>query len=92
VLDADRHAVLADEHAEPDVDVILLTDSPSDYVERADWLAEVGAARLVRTLAWGAITERRFALAERLGGRTRRRSPAWAALGPLDAGTCNVAL
>jgi predicted nucleotidyltransferase len=74
-----------------DVDVVLLTEAPSDYIEREDWLSEVGAVRLVQTVDWGAITERRFALASGLEVELGVGSPSWASLDPLDAGTRRVA-
>ena len=75
---------------ESDVDVVLLTEAPSDYIERDDWLEEIGAVRLVRTLAWGVITERRFALPSGLEVEVGIGTPAWAAVDPLDAGTRKV--
>lgn len=74
-----------------DVDVVLLTETPSDYTEREDWLGEVGAVRLVQTADWGAITERRFALPSGLEVELGVGSPSWASLDPLDAGTRRVA-
>jgi hypothetical protein len=74
-----------------DVDVVLLTDTPAAYIERDDWLPGVGAARLVRTVDWGAITERRFARPSGLEVELGIGSPAWASLDPLDAGTRRVA-
>lgn len=74
-----------------DVDVVLLTEVPSDYIEREDWLSEVGAVRVIQTVDWGAITERRFALASGLEVELGVGSPSWASLDPLDAGTRRVA-
>ena len=74
-----------------DVDVVLLTETPSDYTEREDWLGEVGAVRLVQTADWGAITERRLILPSGLEVELGVGSPSWASLDPLDAGTRRVA-
>ncbi len=45
-----------------DVDVVLLTDMPSYYIERDDWFNALEGGHLVRMLPWGAITQRRFRL------------------------------
>ena len=73
-----------------DVDVVLLTDSPSSYVDSDDWLAEVGAVRLVKTADSGAITERRFALPSGLEVELAVGGPAWASVEPVDDGTRRV--
>jgi predicted nucleotidyltransferase len=74
-----------------DVDVVLLTDSPESYTDRDDWLPEVGGVRLVRTLDWGGVTERRFALPSGLEVELGIGTPAWAAVAPMDDGTRRVA-
>lgn len=76
--------------AESDVDVVLLTNAPSDYTDGDNWLPEVGAVRLVRTASWGAITERRFALPSGLEIELGVGTPTWAAVDPVDAGTRRV--
>jgi len=77
-------------HAGSDVDVVLLTHSPSIYIESDDWLVEVGGARLVRTRRWGAITERRFAQPSGLDADLGIGTAAWASPDPVDAGTRRV--
>lgn len=76
--------------ADSDVDVVLLTDSPSVYIEHDDWVAKVGGTRIVRTAAWGVITERRFALPSGLEVELGVGSPTWAAVTPVDEGTRRV--
>jgi uncharacterized protein len=73
-----------------DVDVILLTDAPAHFLDRDDWLAAAGGERMVRTAAWGAITERRFAVPGGLEVELGIGTPAWASVAPLDAGTRRV--
>lgn len=73
-----------------DVDVVLLTDVPESFVARDDWLAEVGGVRLVRTLDWGGVTERRFALPSGLEVEFGIGRPPWASADPLDEGTRRV--
>lgn len=74
-----------------DVDVVLLTDSPETYIDREEWLPEVGGVRLIRTLDWGGVTERRFALPSGLEVELDIGTPAWASVEPLDEGTRRVA-
>lgn len=76
--------------ADSDVDVVLLTDSPSSYVDHDDWLAHVGGARLLKTANWGAITERRFAMRSGLEVELGVGAPAWASVNPVDDGTRQV--
>jgi uncharacterized protein len=73
-----------------DVDVVLLTDSPESYIHRDDWLPDVDGVRIVRTLDWGPITERRFALRSGLEVELGIATPAWASVDPLDRGTRKV--
>ena len=74
-------------HDGSDVDVVLLTDSPEHYIAGDDWLPDVGGVRLVRTLGWGAVTERRFALPSGLEVELGVGTAQWASVEPLDAGT-----
>ena len=73
-----------------DVDVVLLTDVPSYYIEHDDWFDELGDGHLMRTLPWGAITERRFRLRGGLEVEFDVGTPAWAAVDALDDGTRKV--
>lgn len=73
-----------------DVDLILLTDAPETFTADDGWLAAFPGAQLVKTEAWGAVTERRVRLVSGLNidfgvGRT-----SWAATDPVDAGTHRV--
>jgi predicted nucleotidyltransferase len=73
-----------------DVDVVLLSDSPESYVRRVDWLADVGGVRVVRTVDWGGVTERRFVLPSGLEVELDVGPPTWASIDPLDPGTRRV--
>ena len=75
---------------ESDVDLVLLTEVPSVYIEREDWFNEFGRGQLMRTLTWGAITERRFRLTGGLEVEFGVGTPAWAAVDALDDGTRKV--
>ncbi|HEY0632915.1 MAG TPA: nucleotidyltransferase domain-containing protein [Thermoleophilaceae bacterium] len=73
-----------------DVDLVLLSTEPAQYVEHDEWVAELDPARLVRTASWGAITERRFALPSGVEVDLGVGSPAWASINPIDPGTRRV--
>jgi predicted nucleotidyltransferase len=46
-----------------DLDIVVLTKAPSQYLELDDWTRDVGALSVVRTRSWGAVTERRLKMA-----------------------------
>jgi hypothetical protein len=73
-----------------DVDLVLLTDDPAAYVGDAGWVGELGAAGIVRTRAWGVLTERRLLLGSGLQIDLGVVRPAWALTEPVDAGTRKV--
>ena len=75
--------------ADSDLDVVLLTTQPARYVERDDWLSELGGARPVAMRPWGAITERRFELYD-VEVDLGVGEPSWAAVEPVDPGTRRV--
>lgn len=74
-----------------DVDVVLLTKTPSAYIERDDRWEKLGSVQFVRTRAWGALTERRLRLRGGLEVDCGVGTPAWAAVDPVDEGTRKVA-
>jgi uncharacterized protein len=74
--------------ADSDLDVVLLTDDPSAYLEHEDWM--VGLARgaeLLRTGDWGAIAERRLRLRSGLEVEVGIGLPSWADTAPVEPGT-----
>ena len=73
-----------------DVDLVLLTDDPASYIADADWATELGASKIVRTQAWGPLTERRLLLPSGLEVEVGVVLPLWAATDPVDAGTRRV--
>jgi uncharacterized protein len=73
-----------------DVDLVVLTDDPGRYVQRADWTAELGSTRIVRTQAWGPLTERRLLLDNGLELEVGVVLPNWAATDPVDPENCRV--
>jgi predicted nucleotidyltransferase len=73
-----------------DVDLVLLTTEVQRHVKGLDWiLAFDPAARVIRTQAWGPLTERRVRLRSGLHAELGVATPSWASL-PLDRGTRNV--
>ena len=74
-----------------DVDVVLLTDNPSIYLEGKDWIAgPAPSAELLRTGEWGVIEERRLLLPSGLEIEVGIGPPYWANTAPVDPGTCAV--
>jgi hypothetical protein len=73
-----------------DLDLVVLTEMPEAYVGRDDWIAALGGARVVRTMAWGAVTERRLLTSSGLELDVGIAVPAWADTAPVDAGTRSV--
>ena len=77
-------------HESSDVDLVLLTDSPEHYIGDSDWSPDLGGACVVRTVDWGAITEKRFALPSGLEIELDVGTPSWASVHPIDSGTRTV--
>ncbi|HEX8863682.1 MAG TPA: nucleotidyltransferase domain-containing protein [Actinomycetes bacterium] len=73
-----------------DVDLMVLTTGPARYLDREDWIGELGAERLVATRWWGPVTERRLLLPSGLEVEVGVAPPSWAAVDPVDAGACRV--
>lgn len=73
-----------------DVDLVLLTNHRDRYLDDEDWTAALGATRVVRTEAWGQLTERRLLLENGLEVEVGITDPAWAATDPVDPGTRRV--
>jgi uncharacterized protein len=73
-----------------DVDLVLLTDDPHVYVSEDEWVRQLGAERVVRTMSRGVVTERRFALASGLEVDVGVGTADWAAVAPVDPGTREV--
>jgi hypothetical protein len=73
-----------------DVDLVVLTTGPDRYLGDDDWPAELCAARVLGTRAWGRLTERRLLLEDGLEVEVGLTEPAWAATDPVDPGTRRV--
>ena len=73
-----------------DVDLLLLTAEPVSYIVGTAWIDDLypGSA-LIRTAAWGPVTERRLRLRSGLQVEFGIADRAWAAV-PLDGGTARV--
>jgi predicted nucleotidyltransferase len=71
-----------------DIDLVVLTDCPSAYLEHEDWIASLApGAELLRTGDWGAIAERRLVLPSGLEVEVGIGLPSWAQTAPVDPGT-----
>jgi hypothetical protein len=73
-----------------DVDLVVLTTCPDRYLTQDDWPAALGATQILRTQAWGKLTERRLLLPGDLELEVGLVRPAWAATDPVDPGTPRV--
>ncbi len=67
-----------------DVDLVILTLEPRRYIEDETWIRDLGGLRIVKTQAWGPMTERRFVLPSGLEVEAGIASPSWAATKPVD--------
>jgi hypothetical protein len=72
------------------VDLVVLTTEGARYLEHDDWIAGLGADRLVLTRSWGPLTERRVLMPSGLEVEVGIAAPSWAAVDPVDAGTQQV--
>ena len=75
-----------------DVDVIVVTTEPSQYIRGTDWVAEVlgHPAPVVRTMAWPPLTERRVRLPSGFDVEFGFVDPSWAMDRPVHPGTAGV--
>jgi hypothetical protein len=72
-----------------DVDITILTDEP-DRLADTGWFTTLRpGARLIRSMEWGPVRERRMRLRSGLHVELDFAPPSWAAV-PLDAGTRRV--
>ena len=79
------------ERMESDVDLVVVVDDVTPYVEREDWIGDLGDGVLVRTQQWGELcTERRLRRSSGLEVVVDFVRPAWAATAPVDEGTRSV--
>lgn len=76
--------------AASDIDIVLLTNDPADYLTSTGWWDFLGSAQLVATKRWGELTERRIALPSGLEIEFGIVAPSWAGVDPLDLGTVRV--
>ncbi|MCX5115274.1 nucleotidyltransferase domain-containing protein [Streptomyces sp. NBC_00378] len=72
-----------------DIDIVLLTTDQTQYFNNT-WADELALGELVRTQAWGPITERRYATTSGLEVEIGIGSPEWAKTDPVDPGTRRV--
>ncbi|MDF3300076.1 nucleotidyltransferase domain-containing protein [Streptomyces tropicalis] len=73
-----------------DVDIVLLTRNPREYLGEDAWALEIGLGGLIRTRSWGPMSERRYLRASGLEVEMGIGSPEWARTDPVDPGTQRV--
>jgi uncharacterized protein len=70
--------------------LILLVEDATAYTQRAEWIQALGAARIVRTERWGALTERRLEFPSGPELDVGIVEPPWASVVPLDPRTRQI--
>ncbi len=75
--------------ADSDIDLILLTPRPQDFVNDPDWVREFGRVKSYEIEKWGMVTSLRVYYEDDLEVEYGLTSPQWASL-PLDQGTRQV--
>jgi predicted nucleotidyltransferase len=73
-----------------DVDFVVLTTCPEEYVDRDEWIIRLDVGKLVDTKLWGEITERRLRRPDGLELDIGIGRPSWASVDPVDPGTRRV--
>jgi uncharacterized protein len=74
-----------------DVDIVVLTDHPGRYVDDQTWVGDnFDGAEILRTQAWGPLTELRLRLPSGLEIELGFAPRSWAATAPVDPGTARV--
>lgn len=79
-----------DARPDSDVDLVLLTTGPAQYLDRTVWATRAGLSRLIRKREWGPITELRFVTESGLEVEIGIGPTSWACTDPLDPGTRRV--
>lgn len=73
-----------------DVDLVILSETPRRHLDNLDFISEIAPrGRLVRSVQWGPMHERRVRLPGGLLVEFGITAPGWAAV-PLDARTAKV--
>jgi hypothetical protein len=77
-------------HMDSDVDLVLMTLRVERYTESDAWVRDLGCETILRTTAWGTLTERRLCMPSGLEVELGVVPPYWAAVYPVDSGTRSV--
>ena len=73
-----------------DLDLVLLSARPLDYIRSDQWVRAFDGFSLAMTRQWGTVMERRLRRADGLELDVAIAEPGWAATAPLDTGTGSV--
>lgn len=73
-----------------DVDLMIVTTSPDDYVKDTRWVRELGEPDTIEIGEWGAVTSVRVTYVGGAEVELGIATPAWTKTNPLDAGTKRV--
>jgi GrpB-like predicted nucleotidyltransferase (UPF0157 family) len=74
-----------------DLDILLLTDTPTPFTTSSEWLSAFGSPQVIRREQFGVISERRVRLRSGLDVEFGIGSPQWASTPPIEPGTRRVA-
>jgi predicted nucleotidyltransferase len=77
--------------SDSDVDLVVLADEPTRYIESTGWISALGGLSVIRTRRWGVLTERRLITENGVELDVGVVTPDWAATDPIDDGTRRVA-
>ena len=80
------------EQLTPDIDLVVLADDVELYVAGTHWVRSAAGrtGRIVRSMAWGPVSERRVKLASGLLVEYGFAPTSWASVDPVDGGTATV--
>ena len=73
-----------------DIDLVLITNSPDQYLQNDAWLGTFGAVSKLEDEDWGLLQSRRVFYDNGLEVEFGITTPQWAAIDPVDVGTRHV--
>jgi hypothetical protein len=75
-----------------DLDLVVLSDDPSQYVDKEAWVADAlgGPGLVVRSKQWGSLTERRVRVSSGFEVEFGFAPLSWATTTPCEQGTVEV--
>jgi predicted nucleotidyltransferase len=78
------------EREDSDLDLVVLVESKSPYLEDSRWLEGLGQATSLEREEWGVLSSLRLVLASGLEMEIGLVAASWASISPIDSGTRQV--